>query len=298
MKFSSFKQIDYSMMSSYMGRWATFFVFFFIVLLAIGSILIKEEDVAHSTVVVGVATFDSLRVHSVFDAFSDFLRSRGCGEVEWRYFSGGEQLSGCDMYIVSSLQAKSYLRNGRMECSVILAPERAKKYSRGIVIARRDEAAAEGDSCANVIVSSPILASSVEVLNDLKGGRLGWNLCGSEAEFADRFDNSEKVYYAVFFGGFKLGILGEGRFRRLVSKGIIDTSSVTIIYRGAPVIDLIVTRDKLSDTGKVSRFLDRFIEVCKDMPENLREELRDIGICDFLLPRQVDIEALLGKLDE
>jgi len=294
-RFSSFKQIDYSMMSSYMGRWATFFVFFFIILLAVGSILIKEEDVAHSSVLIGVSAFDSLRVYSTFNAFSDFLRSRGCGEVEWKYFHHGDNPSRCDLYFISVLQVKEYLKSGNMECVLIVAPERARKYSRGIVIAERDMTALDSDSCFNVIVSSPIFNSNVSVLKELEEGRLNRDLCNSGIKFSDNFFNDEKVYYAVIFGRYKFGVLREERFRWLVSRGLADTNLVTVLHKGNPVIDVIVARDKWCDRRKVSRFMDRFLVVCEDMPETLRERLRGIGICDFLLPRQLDIETLVRE---
>jgi len=275
-----------------MGRWATFFVFFFIILLAVGSILIKEEDVAHSSVSIGISALDSLRAYSTFNAFSDFLRSRGCGEVEWKYFQHGDKPSGCDLYFISVLQAKEYLKSGEMECVLIVAPERARKYSRGIVITERSMTALDSDSCLSVIVSSPIFNSNINVLEELEKDWLNRHLCNSGVEFADNFFNDEKVYYAVIFGRYELGILREERYRWFVSRGLIDTNLVKVLDKGNPVIDVIVTRDKWSDRRKVSRFMDRFLVVCEEMPETLRERLRSVGICDFILPRQLDIETL------
>jgi len=297
-KFSSFKQIDYSMMSSYMGRWATFFIFFFIILLAVGSILIKEEDVAHSSVLIGISAFDSLKVYSTFNAFSDFLRSRGCGEIEWKYFHDGDKPSGCDLYFISVLQAKDYLNSGRMKCVLIVAPERARKYSRGIVITKKNMTELDNDSCFSVIVSSPIFNSNISMLKELEEGGLAGHLCDSRIEFADNFSNAEKVYYAVIFGRYELGILREERYRWFVSRGLVDTSFVKVLYRGNAVIDMIVTRDKWCDSRKVSRFMDRFLVVCEDIPETLRERLRSVGICDFLLPRKVDIETLIKESNQ
>ncbi len=84
----------------------------------------------------------------------------------------------------------------------------------------------------------------------------------------------------------------EERYRWFVSRGLIDTNLVKVLDKGNPVIDVIVTRDKWSDRRKVSRFMDRFLVVCEEMPETLRERLRSVGICDFILPRQLDIETL------
>jgi len=275
------------MLSSYLGRAATIVIFSTIVLLAVASIFIKGEDAAHSPINIGVCAFDSTRTWYVFNAFSSYIISRGGGDVRWSYFTPDEKASGCDLYLMTSLQAADYLRNGEMRCALIVARERGRRYSRGLVLARKGEGS--GKKNYRVIFDSPISTSGFAAAYKAMVQRGMIDDDESRVmNFADMFSCAEKAFYGVLYGAFDLGCIPEWDFKRLAASGLIDTNRVDVVLKSDPVIELIITVDRDADSRKVDRFIDRLLAMYQALPPTLEAQLASIGISQLIPPRDAD----------
>lgn len=298
MKLSSLKEIDYSMLSSYLGSAATIVIFSAIIFLALGSVFIRGEDTAHSPIDIGICAFDSARVWYTFDAFSSFIIARGGGDVRWIYFAEDEGVSGCDLYLMTSLQAARYLRDKKMKCVLIVAREDGKRYSHGLVISAKDAVPEKKE--ARVIFGSPISASSFAASYEAleEEGIIGTDN-SARMSFADSFSGAEKVYYGVLYKAFNIGCISEWEFDLLAASGLIDTNMVDVVLRSKPVIELVVTADEDGDSKKIQRFVNKLLEIYSDLPTTLEAQLTSIGISQFIRVRDADrkqIEALSAPL--
>lgn len=291
MKKGVIKRMDYSMLSSYIGRWTTLLVFSVIILLALGAIFIKEEDIAHTPLSIGVCAFDSVTVWSRFNLLSEFIISNGGPDIRWVYFDPDSAPRGCNFYLMTTKQAAPFLLNHSMNCSLIVTQKDARKYSRGIVIARKGKGRTAKGS--RIFVNSGISPSgSISALDALLRSSIAMD-AEYIIDYADRYDRGvEKVVFGLLYGGYDFGCISDVRFDYMKSHGLIDVDRLEVLVEGDPVIELVLTSDGKDDNKRTARMIKALLAISSRISPELRDQLESIGVADFIAPRVADITSI------
>lgn len=295
MKRTRLASFDYSIFSSYMGRWTTVIVFAAIVLLALGAIFLKSDDMAHVPVVIGVSAFDSVRAAPALESLADFCRGKGCGDVTWRYLHGDAEPSGCDFYLMTSLQLSPALSRGTLGCALIVSEEESHRYSVGAVIVRAGTRALPPDG-GRIVFSSPLSAtgflSPYRALT--KAGYLVPDRDGA-VDFAGLHRSDERVVLGVLYGAYDAGGLSEERLRSLEASGCVRPGEIDVLLEGEAYPEIVLASDPAFNSPAQRGFARRFPVVYKTIPALLHGELACLGIAGFHRPRPDDID-LIKKL--
>jgi hypothetical protein len=291
MRRSRFVKIDYSMFSSYLGRSATVIVFAFIILLALLALFLEENDVAHMPVVIGVYAFDSLRAAPTLEAFADFAREQGIGDIRWT-FSGPEAVpQGCDLYLMTSLQASPHLADGRLGCALIVTAAEGRRYSRGIIVAK-----APVDTLLlpnSVLFTSPYSASGyLAPYRALVRPVDGLHPDSLEYTFAGRYPDERRVALGVICGAYDAGGISREGLSYLEQSGIIRAGELAVVRSGQPLPELVLAADRSLDDRILRSFQERLPSLIYKMPGLTRVALTGIGIAGFAPPRPEDRELL------
>lgn len=289
MKRNKFFRLDYSMLSSYLGRWSTVLVFTAIILIAVGAFFLEEDDIAHMPVRIGVYDLDSVVVHQRLEDLARFVRGKGGGDVEWIYMRDSDDPEGCDFYIMTSLRFAPYLQGGELDCSLIVSLTEGRRYSSGVVIAKAgvEDAGASGDGA---IFTSPLSASGFlspyrAILDS------GYDLSGTGVpiEFAG---TEERVIFGVLYGSYRFGGISLERLRHLEERGMIGREEIEIVMQGEPYPEMVLAAGRNGEDRKLDRFRDRFLILTDRMPYDLNVDLRSIGLSDFAEPRSDDLDTI------
>jgi hypothetical protein len=284
-------RLDYSMVSSYLGRSATVIVFAGVILLALGALFLEENDVAHVPIVVGICAFDSARVGPALALLSDFARERGVGDITWRYLEKGAPASQCDFYLMTSLQAASGMVAGEIDCALIATVKEGRSYARGAIIVR------PGDGLPPP-GGSMLFSSSVSAAGFLSPYRALEQRYGKapeevvEIEFAGYFPDEERVAFAVMYGAYSAGGVSIEGLETMRESGTIRPDELEIALAGDPMPEIVLASNRPVDARKVRNIQDRLPPLSHKMPRQLSIELARIGIAGFALPRERDIEQL------
>lgn len=281
--------IDYSMRSSYLGRSATIIVFSAIILLAIGALFLEQDDVAHMTISIGVCAYDSVGVHSILASLADFVREKGGGDIKWRFIREGDEPAGCDLYLMTSLQAAPSIGDGRLVCWMLAAVREGRRYTRGAVITRAGVVSGEG----RVIFTSPISAvgflSPFFALSE-KGEDLLSN--PDRIDFAGYFPDEERVIYGVLFGAYQAGGIGLERLDYFKSRGMVREGEIEVLAAGASYPEILLAADDAADRKKLESFRRRLLLISGSLPHTLKQDLLTIGIAGFVEPGEGALELL------
>ncbi|UCF05633.1 MAG: PhnD/SsuA/transferrin family substrate-binding protein [bacterium] len=292
MKKIRFLNIDYSMLSSYLGRSATVLVFSVIVLLAIGALYFKHDDMAHLPISLGICAFDSARSHSTLESLADYVRERGGGDIALRFFTEGDTPSDCDFYLMTSLQYSRAHTEPGLECCCIATVRQKQKYSRGVIVTRPgiDSLAL---SRASVIFTSP--HSTVGYLSPLKAlseaapqlpnGHRHIAFAGGELDY-------ERVVFGVLFEGYGAGGISLERYQYLLRRGVVSEDELEVILEGDALPAFVLAVDPDIDSLKRRGFQTRLVEICDRMPAALRYDLERLGMSGFATPSENDLELL------
>lgn len=289
MKRNRLFRLDYSMLSSYLGRWSTVFVFTAIILIAAGALFLEEEDIAHMPVRIGVYDLDSTVVHRRLEDLARFIRSKGGGDIEWVYLMESEDPRDCDFYLMTSLRLAPYLVSGELDCSLIVTLMEGKRYSRGVVIAKAGEGST-GTDCEGAIFTSPFSVSGF--LSPYRAIlSTGYDLSDAEipVEFAG---NEERVLFGVLFGPFRFGGISLERLRYLEERGIVRKGEIEVVMQGEHYPEMVLASGCNGEGRKLGRFRDRFLILTDRMPLDLKADLYSIGLSGFAEPRPGDRDMI------
>jgi hypothetical protein len=283
-------KLDYSMLSSYMGKSATVIVFSAIILIAIAALFLEQEDMAHMPVSIGVFAFDSLGASCTLESLADFVREKAGGDIEWRYFPAGAAPTGCDLYLVTALQVFPYIASGALQCPMISTITGGGRYSRGAVIVRSE---AEDVQFDHVIFASPISAAGFlsPYIALKKAGRFQCS-GAEEIEFAHEHFDEERVIYGVLYGAYDAGGIGHERFRYLERQGVAHSGELKVILTGDAFPEIVFASDATADPKKIKSFTNRFLAILGKLPSSLMLELAELGIGGFSPTRAEDIESI------
>lgn len=276
--------IDYSMRSSYLGRWATVLVFSAVILLAVGALFLEQDDVAHTVVPIGVCAFDSVKTHSVLSSLADFVREQGGGDIKWIYFREGDYATGCDLYLMTSLQAAPRIVDGGLTCLLLATVKEGRRYSQGVVIVKAGaERVSSGDG--KVIFTSPVSAGGF--LSPL----LALEACGEDLrvrpdqfDFAGFFPDEDRVIYGVLYGAYRAGGIALERLDYLTDRGKIRKGEIEVFCEGVLFPEIILAADKSADQNKLASFRRRLLLISGNVPPPLHQDLLSIGISNFVEP--------------
>ncbi len=295
MKRTRFASFDYSVFSSYMGRWTTVIVFAAVVLLALGAIFLKSDDMGHVPVVIGVSAFDSSRAAPALESLADFCRGKGCGDVRWRYLDGGAEPSGCDFYLMPALQLSPALSRGTLGCALIVSEEETHRYSVGAVIVRAGTRGLPPDG-GRIVFSSPLSATGF--LSPYRAlAKAGYAVPdrGGTVDFAGLHRSDERVALGVLYGAYDAGGVSEERLRRLETSGCVRPGEIDVLLEGEAYPEIVLASDPAFDSPAHRAFVRRFPGVYGTIPVLLHGELAWLGIAGFHHPRPDDID-LIKKL--
>ncbi|MCK4236738.1 MAG: PhnD/SsuA/transferrin family substrate-binding protein [Candidatus Krumholzibacteria bacterium] len=292
MKKSNFLKIDYSTFSSYLGRSATVLVFSAIILLAFGALFFGHEDMAHMPISIGVCAFDSARASSALESLADFVREKGGGDIRWNYFGFSKEPSGCDFYLMTSLQASPFISRGELDCSLIATVREGLRYSRGAVIVRPGTAGRQIAS-GKLIFSSAVSATGfLSPYLALKEAGPGFCPNPGDIDFAGHYQDDARVIFGVLFGAYQAGGIDLERFRFLEKRGVIREGELDVLFEGAPLPEVLMANDRSVDSKKVKGFTCRLPAILERMPHSLKANLAELGIAGFAAVRQEDLILL------
>jgi hypothetical protein len=292
MRRNRFFKLDYSMLSSYLGRWATVFVFACIIIIAVGALFLQEDDIAHMPVTIGVYDLDSTVVHSRLEDLAAFIREKGGGDIRWAYVGTGKGPEGCDLYLMSSLRLAPYLERGDLDCSILVTVREGRRYSRGVVIGRVGECNLTGND-VNVIFSSSLSAAGF--LSPYRALCDAGLVIPSESGRIDFAGEEGRVVFGVIYGAYTFGGISLERFQHLEEIGTVQRGELEVVLEGAPYPEMVLAADRSMDDRKHRRFRDRFLLLAEHLPSAVRTDLLSIGISGFVMPRQEDVD-LIKKL--
>jgi hypothetical protein len=295
MKRGRFVSFDYSMFSSYMGRWTTVIAFAAIVLLALGAIFLKSDDMAHVPVVIGVSAFDSVRSAPALESLADFCRGKGCGDVTWRYLRGGAAPSGCDFYLMTSLELSEPLSRGALGCALIVSETESRRYSVGAVVVRAGTRSLPPDG-GRIVFSSPLSATGF--LSPYRAlVKAGYAIPDRDGavDFAGLARGDERVVLGVVYGAYDAGGVSEERLRALEASGCVRPGEIDVLLQGEAYPEIVLASDPAFDSPAQRGFARRFPAVYGTIPSLLHGELACLGIAGFHRPRRDDVE-LIKKL--
>ena len=289
MKRNRLFSLDYSMLSSYLGRWSTFLVFTVIILIAAGALFLEGEDIAHMPVRIGVYDCDSVVVHRGLEDLARFVRGKGGGDISWAYMRDADLPEGCDFYLMRSLRFAPYLEDGELDCSLLVTMMEGRKYSNGVVISRAGREN-DGRNPNGMIFISPFSASGFlspyrAILSsgyDVPGGRESVEFAGTD----------ERVLYGVLFGAYRFGGISLERLRCLEERGLFMEGEIEIVMHGEPYPEMVLAAASNGEERKLERFKERFLLLAERMPQDLREELCCMGLSGFAEPRPEDREVI------
>jgi hypothetical protein len=288
---NGFPRIDYSMLSSYLGRWTTLIIFAVTILIAAGALFLKEDDIAHMPVMIGVFDLDSVEVHQRFIDFAGYIREKGGGDIQWRYLGDCEKPTGCDFYIMTSLRLAPFLLRNGLGCSLLMTVQEGRRYARGGVIVKAGGPDPEGDDMTAVFTSRFSAANFLSPYNSLVkalGGSWG------EQALVDFAGSEERVIYGVIFGAYTFGGISLERLNVLEEMGVFNDGELEVFLEGEPYPEMVLAVDKSMEERKHRRFRDRFVLLADRMPSSLKADLVSLGISGFVPPRPEDIDIVLG----
>ena len=292
---SRFLKIDYSMLSSYLGRSATLLVFSAIVLLALGALFFKTDDIAHVSISIGVCAFDSARASSTLEAFADFVREKGGGDIEWTYLESWEEPSRCDFYLMASLQASPWMTRGKLDCSLIATITEGVRCSRGALIGKPG-VGLQQIAGGRVIFASPVSATGfLSPYRALREAAPGSCPGPERIDFAGRYRNNERVIFGVLFGGYLAGGISLNSYRLFKRRGIVSEDELEVLLEGAPMVEIVLANDRSIESAKLRGFAKKLPKILGKMSRSQKDDLADLGIACFALPRQEEL-VFLEKL--
>jgi hypothetical protein len=295
MRRNRFFKLDYSMLSSYLGRWATVLVFAFIILIALGALFLREEDIAHMPITIGVYDLDSTAVHSKLEELAGFIREKGGGDICWVYIDGEGDPEGCDFYLMRSMRMAPYLDTGALHCSLIATVRGGKKYSRGVVVVEAGKEDFAKDEIKAIFTSPLSAAGFLSPYSALCDAGLEPPPSKGCIEFAG---DEKRVVFGVLYGAYTFGGISLERFQHLLETGIIRSGELEIFLEGTPYPEMVLALDRSVDDRRHRRFRDRFMILVDRIPDTIRMELLSIGVSGFALPRPEDIEVIKSLSDK
>lgn len=285
---------DYSIFSSYLGRSATLIVFSFIVLLALGALLLDREDMAHMHISIGVFAFDSVTAAPALESLADFMREKGSGDIEWIYFDADVEPSGCDLYLMRALQLSRYLNRGRLECCSVATVAAGRRYGRGVVVIRAGAGKVALDG-RNVIFTSA--NSAVGFISPY----LALREAGMMQEppptvnFSGDFPKDERVALGVLYGAYRAGGMSFERFRYLEKRGLLREGELEVFMLGDAMPEIILAADVSAGRRELKSFAKGLAAISNRMPRRLREDLLALGMAGFA-PASDEDREIISKL--
>ncbi len=289
MKRNRLFRLDYSMLSSYLGRWSTVLVFAVIILIAAGALFLEEDDIAHMPVEIGVYDLDSAIVHRSLEDLARFVREKGGGDIRWSYAREGDVPEGCDFYLMGSLRLAPYLERGELGCSLIVTTNEGRRYSRGVVIAKagsgEDVGGEKGIAFPSPYSATGFLSPYTAILSsgiDLSPGGIDIVFTGTE----------ERVLYGVVFGAYRYGGISFERLRYFVERGLVGEDEIEIVMQGESYPEMVLAVGRSGDERKLNRFRRRFLLLSSRMPSDLKGDLHCVGLSGFVEPRADDMRVI------
>ncbi|HSG27733.1 MAG TPA: hypothetical protein VLA34_04570, partial [Candidatus Krumholzibacterium sp.] len=242
--------------SSVHGRMTTIIVFTVLVALAVASMVLEPDYMAHVPVTVGVSSLDPVRADATLKAFGDFIREKGGGDIEWVYLPPGETPAGCDFYLATPLQIRGPVEAGQMEIALLASVEGERTGSSGLILTRSGPSG-DGVPCSCIFThpwsASGYLSASVA----LAGKGLLCDGEDPETLFGSCLQCEEEMLYGVLFGEFKACGISADRFERFVSSNPALAGLFEVTHKGPPVTDLVMAVDRRVEQWKRQGFLTR-----------------------------------------
>lgn len=262
----------------------TIVIYAVIILLAAAASFLEPDYPAHVPVSVGISAFDSADAAHVLEALAGHVRKKGGGDIRWIYFGESATPTGCDFYILTSVQAYPHMIKGRMKLSLLVCEGGGRCYARGAVITRPGVTTGEIRE-GNLIFSgrssaagflSPFFALLQEgLVSGTSRERFHFPLCR-------RCD--ETVAFGVLAGDFAAGGISLESFRLLESRGLFKEGALEVRYSGMPVAEVVLTADINVESWKYKGFTERLPEIVSGAPPLLRHDLEALGIGNLLRP--------------
>jgi len=294
MKRNRLFRLDYSMLSSYLGRWSTVLVFTVIILIAAGALFLEEDDIAHMPVEIGVYDLDSAVVHQRLEDLARFVRGKGGGDIEWTYMGDGDEPEGCDFYIMTSLRLAPYLERGELDCSLIATMMEGKRYSRGVVIMKAGEGRDDG-SVDGAIFTSPFSAAGfLSPYRAIIASGVDLSPAVARIDFAG---TEERVLYGIVFGSYRFGGISLERLQYFEERGMVREGEIEVVMQGESYPEMVFAASRNGEERKLNRFRDRFLLLTGRMPFELKTDLYCIGLSGFAEPRPADIDVIRTLAD-
>lgn len=267
--------------SSYHGRITTVVIFAAVIVLAIASLYLEPDYMAHVPVSIGVCALDSSRVSGTLESLADYVREKGGGDISWRYFDSGRP-ERCDFYLMTSMQVLPFIEESGMSLSLLVKGPDDLPYTRGVLVTRpgtTDAELAGGRFIFNFPLSASGFLSPLKILVDL-GSVTGPVLEG--VEFSGCRMCLEEIVFGVLYGRYDAGGLSLERFNYLESIGMFEKGSLVVMRTGLPVTEMVIASDRSVEQWKRIGFTNRLPVIVENAPRPLKRDLERAGIGGFV----------------
>jgi len=252
-----------------------------IVILALVAFFLKKDDMAHTSVTIGVMAFDSSRVHHILREYGEFIGRRGAGKISWSYQPEYDGAAGCDFILATSVQACRILEKGEGGCFLAAVDAEEGEFPEGLLVAARG-ARPSGVKTGRLAFSSPLSASCFfSPVQAAEEEIEGFSLGHADVEFTGCLVCVEELLYGVLFGKYFAAGIDRERFRMLISEGLMSETDFSVLARGRKVPDTVLLISKPISRRRLNRLRDILTGTYAGMPVSLKRDLSRMGVGGF-----------------
>ena len=275
------------MLSSYLGRWISVAVLVFLVALAAASLYLEPDYPAHVPVRIGVSAFGEACAGDALGSFASKVREDDGGDITWVWLDGGEDLSGCDFYLMTSPQYAA--AGGGLECLLLASPRDDGKLARGVVVTLPGEgpdwsrAAFTSASSATGFVSPLAAAAAAGV--DLAA--ISYETVSGGCPL-----RGDEVAFGVALGKYGAGALPLEALRRLESEGALEPGRLSIALTGPELPEIVLAADPSVESWKSEGFTRRLPRITAGLDGPMKREMSALGMACFRAPAAGEMELM------
>jgi hypothetical protein len=278
-----------NMLSSYIGRWMSLVMLLLLVTLAAAALFLEPDYPAHVPLRIGVCAFDSVTAGPALRSFATTVREREGGDISWVWLGPEGEPTGCDFYLMTSLQMLAVPEKKLMDCLLLSTARIDGSLSMGVVIVREGSEpdwsrAAFTSSVSTTGFISPLaaIAESGVWFPDLSYELLseGCPVCG------------EAVAFGVLNGRYGAGGISLDELRRLEGNGTIGQGELRILFTGPALPEVVIVSDTSTEEWKSSGFTGRLFRITENLSDPLAREMARLGMVSFRPPAAGELEML------
>jgi hypothetical protein len=276
-----------SVLSSYLGRWMSLVILLLLVALAAAALFLRPDYPAHVPLRIGICAFDSIAAGPALRSFASSVREKEGGDITWRWLGPEGDPSGCDFYIMTSLQLSTLNLDRGLKVLLISTSRKDGSLSQGAVIVRRG---AEPDWSRTVFTSPSSATGLISPLAAIARG--GVNL--SDVSYKTLSTAcpvcGDAVAHGVLLGRYGAGGIPLEELRRIEESGSIEPGALRVLFTGPELPEILLVSDRETEEWKSRGFARRLQRIAGTVSDPLAREMARLGMAAFRPPAQGELD--------